>query len=140
MPVSELVAAMRKAPKDRTPGEVALVRAHYAQYRKRKLSLHVREETRADWEAKAQKQDTSLNSWIVQRVLDSQRDRSPEVEAVHAENRALREEVATLRRTVGTVSTENSQLHEQLRALEKSAVGLLQEELASARLQGGGRK
>ncbi|MCA1812232.1 MAG: hypothetical protein LC623_09525 [Halobacteriales archaeon] len=139
MPVSDLVAAMRKAPNDRTPSEAALVRAHYAQYRKRKLSLHVREETRADWQAKATKQDTSLNSWVVQRVLDSQRDRSPEVEAAHAENRALREEVATLRRTVGNVSTENSQLHEQLRALEKSAIGLLQEELA-ARPPGGAHR
>jgi prophage DNA circulation protein len=139
MPVSELVAAKRKAPKDRTPDEAALVRNHFARYRKRKLTLHVRETTRADWEAKAEKQDTALSAWIVQRVLESQRDRSPEVEAVHAENRALREEVATLRRTVGSVSTENSRLQEQLRALEKSAVGLLQEELAAARAKGVGK-
>lgn len=102
------------------------VRRQYMQkYQPCKAAIHIRVETKRDWEARAQAAGVTLSTWILQRVQMSQRDHAPEVDALRRDVAAREEEAKMLRRTLAEGQLREAKLEEQLRFLRMKGLDII---------------
>src|SRR5688572_2351035 len=103
-----------------TEQEADLLAEYFAQYGRRKKSVHLKEKREEEWTALAKAQGVPLSQWIQLMVEKGLRGNDDALRDLREENQRLRDENASLRSTCGHLSVENGNLQSRLEAMETS--------------------
>ena len=103
-----------------TEQEKDLLAEYFAQYGRRKKSVHLKQQREEVWTTLAAQQGVPLSQWIQLMVEKGLRGNDDALRDLREENQRLRDENASLRSTCGHISVENGNLQSRLEAMETS--------------------
>lgn len=112
-----------------TPDERAKVTAYYARQTRKKKGVHLKGDREQRWQELADRQGTSMSSWIQERVESDLAGAGDVERELRQEISKLRDELIATRGTNGHYAVENSKLHARLEALENSLMEAMDQAL-----------